>query len=229
MANDLSPRDFAPAIDGAQIGGIALALAKAQAVMGRAKKDSKNPHFKSSYADLSSVMDACIGPLSENGIAVIQPTGRDEYGEYAETVLIHGESGQSLRCRVPLIVGKNDMQGYGSAVTYARRYGLMCMAGIAPDDDDGNAAAASMQGNKHQAPQFDAKAAADRIIRKLSGSVSLDDLRSRWTEEASTIAEIKAASTDHFSEIERAKNARKMTLETAQNANADLGGDEIPY
>ena len=122
---------------------IASALAKAQMNMGTALKQSSNPHFKSKYADLSSVMDACLPALNEAGIAVIQPTGEDDHGRFVETILIHGESGEQLSCRVPLIVQKNDMQGYGSAVTYARRYGLMAMAGIAPEDDDGNAAAKS--------------------------------------------------------------------------------------
>ena len=120
---------------------IASALAAAQMQMGKALKQSNNPHFKSKYADLGNVMDACLPALNAAGIAVIQPTGEDEHGRYVETVLIHSESGEHLQCRVPLIVAKNDMQGYGSAVTYGRRYGLMAMAGIAPEDDDGNAAA----------------------------------------------------------------------------------------
>jgi hypothetical protein len=120
---------------------IATSLAAAQINMGKALKQSNNPHFRSKYADLGSVMDACLPALNEHGIAVIQPTGEDEQGRFVETILIHGESGEQLSCRVPLIVSKNDMQGYGSAVTYARRYGLMAMAGIAPEDDDGNAAA----------------------------------------------------------------------------------------
>lgn len=120
---------------------IATALASAQINMGKALKQANNPHFRSKYADLGSVMDACLPALNDHGIAVIQPTGEDETGRYVETILIHGESGELLSCRVPLIVSKNDMQGYGSAVTYARRYGLMAMAGIAPEDDDGNAAA----------------------------------------------------------------------------------------
>jgi hypothetical protein len=119
---------------------IAAALALAQAGMGKALKDSSNPAFKSKYADLASVMEACMGSLNANGIAVIQPTTDDDAGRYVETIFIHGPSGETLKCRVPLIIGKNDMQGYGSAVTYARRYGLMSMAGIAPEDDDGNAA-----------------------------------------------------------------------------------------
>jgi hypothetical protein len=123
-------------------GGIAAALAKAQTEMGKALKQANNPHFRSKYADLGNVMDACLPALNANGIAVIQPIGQDEHGTYVETVLLH-VSGEELRSRVPLIIGKPDMQGFGSAVTYARRYGLMAMAGIAPEDDDGNAAAAS--------------------------------------------------------------------------------------
>lgn len=124
-----------------EVSGIALALAKAQSEMGRAIKDSANPHFKSKYADLASVMDACMGALNDNGIAVIQPMiYREGVGQVVKTQLVHGPSGESVACDVPLIVNKNDMQGLGSAITYARRYGLMLMAGIAADDDDGNAA-----------------------------------------------------------------------------------------
>ena len=111
---------------------IAAALAAAQSQMGKALKSANNPHFNRKYADLASVVDACMPAMNANGIAVIQPTTDDDSGRYVETVLIHGASGEQLKCRVPLIIGKNDMQGYGSAVTYARRYGLMSMSGIAP-------------------------------------------------------------------------------------------------
>lgn len=135
---------------------IATALAAAQINMGKALKQSSNPHFRSKYADLGSVMDACLPALNEQGIAVIQPTGEDALGRFVQTTLIHGESGEELSCRVPLIINKQDMQGYGSAVTYARRYGLMAMAGIAPEDDDGNAAtkAAPKQLEKISEDQF---------------------------------------------------------------------------
>lgn len=119
---------------------IYAALAAAQMQMGKAVKDTKNEHFRSKYADLASVMDACMGALNANGIAVYQPTVDEDGQRYVKTILAH-VTGETLECRVPLIVQKNDMQGYGSAVTYARRYGLMGMAGIAPEDDDGNAAA----------------------------------------------------------------------------------------
>jgi hypothetical protein len=129
---------------GAANQGIIAALVKAQQEMGPALKQSNNPAFRSKYADLGNVMDACLPALNANGIAVVQPVGQDEHGIFVQTVFLH-MSGERLECRVPLIIGKNDMQGFGSAVTYARRYGLMAMAGIAPEDDDGNAAAASVK------------------------------------------------------------------------------------
>jgi len=118
-----------------EINEIAAALAKAQMEMVGAKKDTTNPFFKSKYADLASVMAACLPALNKNGIAVTQPVTNDT----VDTMLIHS-SGQSLKCSVHLRVAKDDMQGLGSAITYARRYGLMSMAGISPEDDDGNSA-----------------------------------------------------------------------------------------
>lgn len=161
--------------------GIATALAKAQANMGKAIKANKNDHFRSKYADLGNVMDACLPALNEVGIALIQPTGTDELGNFVETILIHGESGEQLSCRVPLILGKNDMQGFGSAVTYARRYGLMAMAGIAPEDDDGNAAAASApKGKPAPKPQENPNEAIERAVEYLGEASGLEDLKERW-------------------------------------------------
>jgi hypothetical protein len=201
--------------------GIATALAKAQANMGKALKQASNPHFRSKYADLGNVMDACLPALNEAGIALIQPTGEDEHGRYVETILIHGESGESLTCRVPLIVSKNDMQGYGSAVTYARRYGLMAMAGIAPEDDDGNAAAKAPpnQEQRQQKPQETDAEAIERAKKYLSEADSLDDLKERW----GRIPKPVQASADVIS----AKDAAKERM--SKPANNDLDGDQIPY
>jgi len=116
------------------------ALVKAQAEMTGAKKDSNNPFFKSKYADLSSV-DAAIGPaLEKNGLGYIQ-VAHDIDGHAAiETVIIH-ESGETFNCGiVSCPVSKADAQGYGSAMTYARRYSLSAAFGVCPEDDDGNAA-----------------------------------------------------------------------------------------
>lgn len=118
------------------------AFAAAQSAMGKAIKATKNDHFKSKYADLSAVQEACFPALHANGFAIVQPNGVDEVGEYVETIFMH-ESGERFSNKIYLKVGKPDMQGYGSAITYARRYGLMGLAGIAPEDDDGNAAARS--------------------------------------------------------------------------------------
>lgn len=112
------------------------ALAKAQSEMGKAIRNAINPHLRTRYADLASVMEAALPALNANGFALLQPCGRDEIGPYVDTILAH-ESGDQFVSRVHLVMGKADMQGYGSAVTYARRYGLMGLAGIAPEDDDG--------------------------------------------------------------------------------------------
>lgn len=201
---------------------IYAALAAAQLEMGPALKSSENPHFRSKYADLGAVMDACLPALNRNGIAVFQPLHDEDGNRYVKTVLAH-TSGETLECRVPLIVSKNDMQGYGSAVTYARRYGLMSMAGIAPEDDDGNAAAKAAPREMKSA--FDAKAASQRITRKLETAESLDDLADRWRSEGDTIRQIKDANADLFDELTRTKDARKATLE----ANPPVEDDEIPY
>lgn len=119
---------------------IATALVKAQKAFGPALKSSTNPHFKSRYADLSACVEAVIEGLNGAGIALIQRTSEDTTGVTVETVFIH-ESGEMLECgKLHVPASKQDPQGYGSALTYARRYSLMAACGIAPEDDDGNAA-----------------------------------------------------------------------------------------
>ena len=202
---------------------IATALAKAQASMGKALKQSNNPHFRSKYADLGNVMDACMPALNEVGIAVIQPTIDNEYGRFVETTLIHGESGESLSCRVPLIVSKNDMQGYGSAVTYARRYGLMAMAGIAPEDDDGQAAAnaAPKQERSQQKPQETNAEVIERAKEYLAESDSLDDLKERWGRIPKSV--------QANAEVISAKDTAKERLSKPTGSPIDLDVDHIPY
>jgi len=119
---------------------IATAMVKAQRAFGPALKTNTNPHFRSKYADLSACVEAVIDALNANGIALIQQTRQDETGVTVETMFLH-ESGENLSSG-PLHVpaAKQDPQGYGSALTYARRYSLMAACGIAPEDDDGNAA-----------------------------------------------------------------------------------------
>jgi len=119
---------------------VSAALVKAQKAFGPALKTNTNPAFKSKYADLSACIEAVVDALNENGIALIQRSIPCDSGVCVETMFIH-ESGESLSSG-PLHVpaSKQDPQGYGSALTYARRYSLMAACGIAPEDDDGNAA-----------------------------------------------------------------------------------------
>jgi len=119
---------------------IATALVKAQKAFGPALKTSTNPHFRSKYVDLSGCIEAVIDSLNNAGIALVQRTSEDSTGVTVETVFIH-ESGETLECgKLHVPAGKQDPQGYGSALTYARRYSLMAACGIAPEDDDGDAA-----------------------------------------------------------------------------------------
>lgn len=124
-------------------------LIKVQQQMEPAKKQSNNPHFRSKYADLGNVMDAVMTALHSNNFALSQQTVQNDDGWCVTTILLH-TSGKKLTCSVPLIMAKNDMQALGSAITYARRYGLMSLCGIAPEDDDGNAASS---GPKYQPAQ----------------------------------------------------------------------------
>ncbi len=121
------------------IGDLAGALSKAQGEIKGAVKDSKNPFFKSSYADLSSVWNACREALSKNSLAVIQTCSMGERGVCVSTRLTHA-SGQWVEEDLTVMPTKADPQGIGSTITYLRRYALAAITGVAPEDDDGNAA-----------------------------------------------------------------------------------------
>lgn len=125
-----------------QINELAAALAKAQGEMQTAKKDASNPFFKSKYADLSSVWEACREALTKHGLCVSQMIEQNENGDVLCTMLIHS-SGQWLSSIIPIRVkeakGGNELQALGSTLTYIRRYALSAIVGVAPDeDDDGN-------------------------------------------------------------------------------------------
>lgn len=115
---------------------IATAFVKAQRQFAPALKTATNPHFRSKYADLAACIEAVIDALNANNIALIQRTHDSDNGVAVETLFVH-ETGESMTggiFHVP--AAKQDPQGYGSALTYARRYSLMAACGIAPEDDD---------------------------------------------------------------------------------------------
>jgi predicted aconitase len=126
-----------------QLDQLFTALAKAQGEMTAAAKDCANPFFKSRYADLSSVWNACREPLSKNGLSVLQIVQTTESGDVLHTTLGHS-SGQYMTSTMPIRIktegkGANELQALGAAITYLRRFALSALVGVAPDDDnDGN-------------------------------------------------------------------------------------------
>jgi len=118
-----------------QINELAFALSKAQSEITPAIKDSVNPFFKSKYADLSNVWDACRTPLTKNGLTVIQTMDYKEDKIFLVTTLAHS-SGQWIKSILPIIPNKQDAQGIGSAITYMRRYSLAALVGVTTDEDD---------------------------------------------------------------------------------------------
>lgn len=123
----------------ASVSKLFAALVAAQAEMRNPPKDSTNPHFKSKFADLATVLDTVKPTLAKHRLGVVQlPTEVEGVGPALSTMLIH-ESGEFVRSTIGLRPGKQDPQGIGAALTYARRYGLQAVLGItADDDDDGN-------------------------------------------------------------------------------------------
>ena len=138
------PQSSIPQLGVVSVKNIAKALLTAQRNIGAAVKDAKNPFFKSNYATLGSVMEACKDALNNAGIVVTQPVVSDTTGEYVETQLIHAESGETLTSRMRLLTPKN-MQDYGSAISYARRYSLQSLMFIPSEDDDGSLASATIK------------------------------------------------------------------------------------
>lgn len=134
------------------ISKISAALVAAQKQIEFAKKDAKNPHFKSTYADLPSVIDAIKPALNSAGIAFIQTLSESAPGTLALTTRLIHESGEWIEDTATIPLPKNDPQGYGSATTYGRRYGLAAITGLYQDDDDGNAASAIPVKPAQQAP-----------------------------------------------------------------------------
>lgn len=123
-----------------QLNELFAALAKAQAVMGKALKDKQNPFYKSKYADLASVVDISRGPLTDNGLCVTQPPIKGEFGETLRTILGHS-SGQWLASEIVLKPTKTDPQALGSYITFMRRYAYASIVGVVTkEDDDGEAA-----------------------------------------------------------------------------------------
>ena len=125
------------------IASLAKALSAAQGEVEGAVKGRKNDHFRSKYADLAAVWDACREALTKHGLAVVQSPGPCADGRMEMTTMLAHASGEWMRGTLTIPLAKVDAQAYGSATTYARRYALAAFVGVAPEDDDGNAATAA--------------------------------------------------------------------------------------
>ena len=160
---------------------LAKALVTAQAAMSHAAKDSKNPHFKSAYSSLASVIDAVRPHLSANGLAVVQKTHDAEGGVCVETVIIH-ESGQEMsfgKLFVP--ASKHDSQGFGSALSYAKRYSIQTAMCVASADDDGESAVKSAPPKVEKSKGIDMDATVDQMAAAVSYESLKDIFRTSWT------------------------------------------------
>ena len=218
------------------IGKLAEALAKAQGQMESAKFDRRNPHFGAKYASLAAVMDAARKPLSENGLSVVQTTELTERGVILHTWLLHA-SGEWTRSIYPVIPVKNDPQGMGSALTYARRYNFAAIVGIASeDDDDGNEA--SGKGASHgaangngvtngkvqekpqhrQTPPPAKESSANKNAPAAAKSDELPDMVS-----ADTLAEIEQSGSAHYGPLWEAKRVEIVDAITEGAAKGQLG------
>lgn len=195
------------------IKNLSAALNRAQKKIGAAVKGSANPFFKSRYADLGAVMEACKDQLNSEGITVLQPVHSDETGDYVETILLH-DSGEFMSSRMRLLASKN-MQELGSNTSYARRYGLQSMVFIPAEDDDGEA---SMGRSK--------QSAATVKVTAINSAVTLPTPSNPVA--ATVVVPVPTASTSEPAKVEPAKKSsfKKAVAQITKPAEADNGGWE---
>src|SRR5687768_14727214 len=155
------------------ISDLAAALVAAHAEIKGVVKSATNPFFKSKYATLEGVVEAVKPPLLKHGIVVIQGVQDAESGVGVETMLLHS-SGQWISSTLRLPASKQDAQGYGSATTYGRRYGLMAICGVPAEDDDGNAAAASTKAPSRITPVAGSLEALSKADQERAKQIAAD-------------------------------------------------------
>lgn len=184
---------------------VSAALVAAQRNFAPALKTSTNPHFKSRYADLAACVEAVIDALNTAGIALVQKQHPSEHGVAVETVFVH-ESGEILSAGILSVpAAKQDPQGYGSALTYARRYSLMAACGIAPEDDDGNAAKAP---SKHAVSAGMGESVQAEWVTYINDSATAGDMKKRLAEAIAAAMEVNdSRAVDKFNAAATAKAA----------------------
>lgn len=202
------------------------AMAKAFPDIEGASKDSNNPHFRSKYADLGSVVDAIKPALGKNDLWFRQVNHRADGGVCVETFICHS-SGEEVSCGELFVpASKNDAQGYGSALTYARRYGLMAAFGVAPEDDDGNAAAVNPPARQEAAKPISQPQWA-KIVQLIEATGTNTDkmLKHYRVDDLKKMTDAMARDCINILEDTLASKAKKETAKTlADELGDDLGG-----
>ncbi len=184
---------------------VLAAFVLAQQRVGVAIKTAENSHLKSRYADLGAVWDAVTDALRENALAVMQMPVGDSAGRLRlETVLVH-TSGEWVSSEIDMPLTKQDPQAYGSAMTYARRYGLAALMGVTQDDEDGERATAS--------------ANEERALDLVEAMKTCETLAELQEEYLSATRELKGDK-NAVAIIVKAKNALKKEME-AKNGSAN--------
>jgi hypothetical protein len=221
------------------------AFAKAQSGMSGVTKDAANTHFATKYATLAAVCEAVLPSMTANGLAVVQSPSFDGEVLTVETLVIHSDGGW-MKSILNVRPGKPDAQGLGSAITYLRRYALMSLAGVAPEDDDGNAASATGEGGKkfeRNSPQRredrDASSgAAELAIRLLCDCADGAQFKEVWAKNAEgwknllgvdDLKRVWAVKDDMVAKFTRQAEALQPPADEPKAAGELIGADEIPY
>lgn len=181
------------------IKAIAPALVKAQALITFAGKNAKNPHFKNNYADLTAVIDAVKPALNAEGIVFLQTASPSDDGRLHLTTRLMHSSGEWIEDTAVCPLPKQDPQGFGSAMTYLRRYSLASITGLYQDDDDGEAA--------RPRNSLDS-ATVERLVNSLEISTTLDELKQNYVQAIN----ICNGDTNAMKRLEAVKDARKAAL-----------------
>lgn len=216
------------------IGALASALALAQFEIGGAIKGNVNPAFKSKYADLASIWTAwqSVGPAQ--GLAIVQTPGAWASGAVSLTTTLVHKSGEYISEVLTIPLSKQDAQGYGSALTYARRYALAAFVGIAPEDDDANAAVQGSSKPIFADGPHKNKTALDTAMTgfctHLAALGNSDDLESYITESTPTLAQYRAhygRDSDHIAAITAQIGKARARVEAMSEREPDEGSPAV--
>jgi len=198
------------------------ALIKAQSEMTFASKTGTNPHFKSGYAPLETVIDAVKNPLNDNGIFYLQKVYLAEGGQCVETEF-HGHGGVIKAGRVYVPADKQTPQGYGSALTYAKRYSLITACGLPSEDDDGNSAESNYKAKPKAKPKAEPKqnkqddseanVLYEALSMGVSGSSSMESLKENWKANQDAIKKLENSNLDVYNKLIKLKDDKKKELE----------------